>query len=240
MNKLKKAADRMKKVCDRRAVERRLSDVRRRILEETKGSVACDVATLGCLAHAIEARDPYTRGHSERVGIYSTWLARQTHMPQSRIELLRYAARLHDIGKVSLPDHILLKPGKLTIEERKQIELHPLNSVEILGHLRFIKKGLPGILHHHERYDGKGYPYGLKKDKIPLEARIMAIADSFDAMSSDRPYRRRLPIAEIIEQIRLNVGRQFDPRLAKIFLSMISHFDNPVSTSAIELKRKAA
>jgi HD-GYP domain-containing protein (c-di-GMP phosphodiesterase class II) len=211
---------------ERRKITRRLSDVRRKLAEEAMAdrnrvSDAEDIATIGSLAHAIEARDPYTRGHSERVGSYAAWLAKALHFSRKKIELLTFASRLHDIGKVSIPDSILLKPGRLTPEERAQIQLHPVHSIEILRNLKFIRLALPFILHHHERYDGQGYPYGLKGKAIPLEARILAVADAFDAMLSDRPYRQGLKLDVIVREFKQNSGKQFDPEVTKIFLVII-------------------
>lgn len=181
------------------------------------------ITTINTLAYAIEARDPYTRGHSERVTAFSIWLAERLRLPKKKIEMLRYCCRLHDVGKIRVSDSILLKPGKLTLEERAQVELHPLYGSEILGDLDFIKDGIPIILHHHERYDGKGYPYGLKKDRIPVEVRIITIADAFDAMTSDRPYRKALPIHEVLEELRTHAGTQFDPQLVKAFLKLVEN-----------------
>jgi HD-GYP domain-containing protein (c-di-GMP phosphodiesterase class II) len=180
------------------------------------------VATINSLAYAIEARDPYTRGHSERVTTYAVRLAEYMSLGKKKTQLLRYCCRLHDVGKIGVSDNVLLKPGSLTLEERAQIELHPVYGAEILGDLKFIASGVPIILHHHERFDGKGYPYGLKKEKIPIEVRIIAIADAFDAMTSDRPYRKALTMPAVIEEIKKNAGTQFDPKLAKAFLKIIA------------------
>jgi HD-GYP domain-containing protein (c-di-GMP phosphodiesterase class II) len=145
-------------------------------------------------------------------------------MSREELEVLRYAAEVHDIGKISIPDFILNKPGRLTSAERAMIELHPIKGAEILEPLDFLKEALPIVRHHHERYDGTGYPDGLDKDRIPIMARIITCADSFDAMTSERPYRRRkLTVEEAITEIRNNTGSQFDPRIASNFIKLLQH-----------------
>ena len=140
------------------------------------------------------------------------------------MEVLRYAAEVHDVGKISIPDVILNKPGRLNPAERAMIELHPVKGVEILEPLEFLKSALPAVRHHHERYDGTGYPDGLDKEKIPLMARILACADAFDAMTSDRPYRReKLTTEEAITEIKNNSGSQFDPYIASLFIKLLRH-----------------
>jgi len=175
--------------------------------------------TIHALVRAIEARDPYTRGHTERVTKYAVEFGRSLKLPESQIEILRYASEVHDVGKISIPDFILNKPGKLTPSERAMIELHPVKGAEMLEPLEFLNPAIPIVRHHHERYDGTGYPDGLEKDDIPLLSRILACADSFDAMTSERPYRRRkLNIEQAIMEIKNNFGSQFDPRIAQRFI----------------------
>jgi HD-GYP domain-containing protein (c-di-GMP phosphodiesterase class II) len=207
-------------------VGRRISDMRFKIKASERCLNDTYLSTINSLAYAIEARDTYTRGHSERVTAYAVWLGTRIGMNKKRLSLLRHSCRLHDVGKIGVPDAILQKKGRLNLDERARIEQHPLYGVEILSELTFIKEGLPVILHHHERYDGRGYPYGLKKEKIPLEARIAALTDAFDAMTSARPYRSALPLAKVVEQIRENSGTQFDPYLAKAFLKILGE-SNP-------------
>jgi len=178
--------------------------------------------TVHALVLAIEARDPYTRGHTERVTKYALAAAKRLHMPEEQLEILRYGGEVHDIGKISIPDFILGKPGKLTPAERAVIELHPVKGAEMLEPLEFLRPALPVVKYHHERYDGTGYPDGLEKEKIPIMARILACADAFDAMTSERPYRRRrLTNDEAIAEIRNNVGSQFDPDIARLFIKSI-------------------
>ena len=175
--------------------------------------------TIHALVLAIEARDPYTRGHTDRVTKYAMGIARNLNVDESDIEMLRYAAEVHDIGKISIPDVILNKPGRLTPAERAMIELHPLKGVEMLEPLEFLKPAIPIVRYHHERFDGTGYPDGLEKESIPLLARILSCADSFDAMTSERPYRnRKLTVEEALNEIRNNAGSQFDPFVARLFI----------------------
>lgn len=178
--------------------------------------------TVHALVLAMEARDPYTRGHTERVTKYALDTAKRLNMPQEELEILRYGGEVHDIGKISIPDFILGKPGKLTSAERAVIELHPVKGAEMLEPLEFLRPALPVVRYHHERYDGTGYPDGLEKEKIPVMARILACADAFDAMTSERPYRRRrLSIEEAIAEIKNNLGSQFDPNIARLFIKTI-------------------
>jgi HD-GYP domain-containing protein (c-di-GMP phosphodiesterase class II) len=144
-------------------------------------------------------------------------------MPKEELEILRYAGEVHDVGKISIPDFILNKPGRLTPAERAIIELHPVKGAEMLEPLEFLKSALPIVRHHHERYDGTGYPDGLERDKIPVMARILACADAFDAMTSDRPYRsRKLTVEEALAEIKINSGSQFDPHIANLFVKTLN------------------
>jgi len=178
--------------------------------------------TIRALVLAIEAKDPYMRGHTERVTEYAIAVARVLKMPPPELEILRYAGEVHDVGKISIPDSILGKPGRLTSAERAIIELHPVKGEELLEPLDFLKPVRPIVRHHHERYDGRGYPDRLKKKEIPLLSRILACADAFDAMTSDRPYRiRKLTLQEALDEIRNNSGTQFDPCIAHIFIRTI-------------------
>lgn len=171
-----------------------------------------------------EAKDPYAYGHTSRVTQYSVALAKELRLPEHIIDTIERAAKLHDIGKIGIKDSILFYEGKLSEKDYEVIKTHPVKSVNILEPLKFLQEEKGMILHHHERFDGKGYPQGLKKDQIPLGARIIAIADSFDAMSSDRIYRKRLSKDMVIKELQENSGTQFDPNLAKVFLSIIDRF----------------
>ena len=189
--------------------------------------------TMHALVLAIEARDPYTRGHTERVTRYALEVGRALQIPQRELEVLRYAGEVHDLGKISIPDSILNKPGKLSPPERAMIELHPGKGAEMLEPLEFLKPAIPIVRHHHERYDGTGYPDGLDKEKIPIMSRILACADAFDAMTSDRPYRRsKLTIGEALAEIKNNAGSQFDPQIACLFIKTI-RTQNPIKIKAL-------
>ena len=177
--------------------------------------------TMIALVRAMEARDPYTCGHSERVTLYVIKIAKKLNLTKDDMQLLQYAAKLHDIGKIAIPDFILKKPAALTPTERAEIEIHPIKGIEMIINLKFLEKCFPLIRHHHERYDGTGYPDKLKGKRIPFLARILSIADSFDAMTSERPYRKSLAIEKAIEEIKRNSRTQFDPRLAKSFLAIL-------------------
>ncbi len=163
----------------------------------------------------IEVRDSYTRGHSERVAYYSKRIAQELGLPKSKISKVYMAALLHDIGKIGIPDSILLKPAKLTEEEYEIIKIHPLLSYEILKSLELSEISFEGIKYHHERWNGSGYPEGLKGRDIPLEARIIAVADTFDAMTSDRIYRKKMDRKEALKEIRSLAGKLFDPEVVE-------------------------
>ncbi|MEV6078650.1 MULTISPECIES: HD-GYP domain-containing protein [unclassified Streptomyces] len=170
-------------------------------------------ATVRALVQAVDIKDRYTRGHSERVGLASVMIARELGMEASRIEALRFAGILHDIGKLGVPTRVLRKDGPLTPEERRVIELHPEYGHEIVRGIGFLDEARAAILHHHERLDGSGYPYGLRGGRIPESARVVAVADAFDAMTSTRSYRRGRPVPAAVAELRRCAGSQFDPRM---------------------------
>ncbi len=182
-------------------------------------------ATTLALAKTIELKDPYTRGHCERVMRYSDKLAERLGMSDEERERLRYAAILHDIGKIGVPGRVLNKPGRLTDEEFEMVKKHATLGEETLKDVPFFKDIAPFVRWHHERWDGKGYPDGLKEYEIPLEDRIMSIADAYDAMTSDRPYRKALPREVAMREIEEGKGKQFDPLLAEEFLKMLKEGD---------------
>jgi HD-GYP domain-containing protein (c-di-GMP phosphodiesterase class II) len=173
------------------------------------------------LAATVDAKDHYTYGHSRKVSEYAVALAEALVLPGDRITTLRAAALLHDIGKIGVPDSILNKEGTLTEEEWEQIKAHPQDGVEILRHVINLVNCLPAILHHHEHYDGNGYPSGLKGEDIPAEARILAVADAYDAITSLRPYRQRLSPQQALDELKRCAGTQFDPGLVEVFCSMM-------------------
>ncbi len=178
-------------------------------------------AVVFTLAETIEKRDLYTGGHVRRVTEYSVKIGEELKLPAQELYELKIAAILHDIGKIAIPDMILNKPGRLTDEEYEIIKSHPSAGEEILRHISQLKKIAAGVKYHHERYDGKGYPEGLKGEQIPLIARIIAVADTFDAMTSDRPYRKALPLHIAIEELKKNAGTQFDPQVVEAFLRVL-------------------
>jgi len=178
--------------------------------------------TIEALVRALEARDMYTKGHSDRVNQYSVAIARRLNLTESEIEEIHHGSLLHDIGKIGVYDNILLKPKALTDEEFELMKLHPQLGVEILGGVESLKKHIPIILHHHERQDGSGYPLGLKANEIPLGARIVQVADTWDAMRSDRPYRRRLDLEIAVGRLREASGTQLDPDCVDAFLAAVN------------------
>lgn len=175
--------------------------------------------TVMALANAIEAKDPYTRGHSERVADLSMKAAEALNLSKQEKEHLRFAAILHDVGKIGISVSLLRKDRGLETAEEDEIRSHPERGVQILEPVHFLKPVLPAIRHHHERYDGRGYPLGLKGKEIPFKARIIAVADAWDAMLSDRPYRRALSVGEAREEMVRNRGTQFDPEVVDFFVS---------------------
>jgi putative nucleotidyltransferase with HDIG domain len=179
------------------------------------------LGTIRTLAAAIDAKDPYTHGHSERVSKMAIKLARKLDYLELEIEFIEYAAILHDIGKIGIEDHILGKKDKLTDQEYEKVKQHPVIGAKIIGSIEFLKKCSNTVLHHHERYDGKGYPDGLKGEKISKCARLLAIVDSYDAMNSDRPYRKKLSEPEILNELDTQAGKQFDPEMVKVFISLL-------------------
>ncbi|MDD3376645.1 MAG: HD domain-containing protein [Candidatus Riflebacteria bacterium] len=187
------------------------------------------IDTLSALTGAIDAKDSYTRGHSERVTELSIKLAEECNVPSSEIENIKLGGLLHDIGKIGIPEAVLNKPGRLNDEEFNIIKSHPDLGLHILGKVEFLEHIVPIIRHHHERYDGKGYPGGLKGDNIPLLARIVSVVDTFDAMTTNRPYRKALTIEESLVEIDRCSGSQFDPDIAAKFIKMVRrdgiHFD---------------
>lgn len=180
------------------------------------------LATIQAFNSAMEAKDPYTSGHASRVEGYAVQLAEAYGLSMEKIQNIKNAAILHDIGKIGINDNILHKAEKLTQMEYEEIMRHPNIGAEIISKVDFLKKISGIVRYHHERYDGKGYPEGLSGDKIPLEAYILAIADSYDAMTSDRPYRKALSKEEALQEIRKNAGTQFHPALAEKFTEMLS------------------
>jgi diguanylate cyclase (GGDEF)-like protein/putative nucleotidyltransferase with HDIG domain len=189
---------------------------------------------IEALSAAVDAKDSNTQGHSEAVTAYAVALARRLGLSESELENVRAAALLHDIGKIGMPDAILKKPGALEQGEWEVVESHTEVGSHILEKIQQLKAIIPGVRHHHERFDGMGYPTGLQGAQIPLTARIIALADSFDAMVSDRSYRKAMSKQQAMEEIERCAGTQFDPQLVKLFIGVLD--DQP----AFEIEDRAA
>lgn len=183
------------------------------------------VSTVRVLAAAIDARDHYTLGHSTRVARISVHLGREFGLKKEELEELEISCLFHDVGKIKIPDFILLKKGKLSPSEKREMERHPEYGAEILSKAPSLIKYIPAVRHHHERYDGTGYPDGLKGDNIPLSAAIISIADVFDAMTSDRPYRGAFSKEEVLKELTEMLRKKFNPILIKNFLKFIKGKD---------------
>jgi putative nucleotidyltransferase with HDIG domain len=173
--------------------------------------------TLNAVVNTLEARDPYTRGHTERVTRLAKALARKMGLSEEELFTIEIGALLHDVGKIAVPDAILLKPGRLDSDETLEIREHPSKGTQILSNIAYLEPAIPCVLHHHERYDGKGYPERIAGESIPLPGRIISVADAFDAMTSDRPYRKRRTPARALSELVRHSGRQFDPAVVAAF-----------------------
>jgi len=193
---------------------------------------AAHQATIRALVQAVDIKDGYTRGHSERVGQASMMIARELGMDDERVEVLRFAGILHDVGKLGVPTRLLRKDGPLTPEERRIIELHPEYGHEMVRGIGFLGEARSAILHHHERLDGSGYPYGLVGGQIPEFARVVAVADAFDAMTSTRSYRRARPVSVALEELERCAGAQFDPGMVQALVrALVRHGWHPAVTA---------
>lgn len=186
--------------------------------------------SIETLRYTVEAKDIDTRGHSDRVSKFSVLLGKNVNLPEEDIKLLQLGGLFHDIGKIGVPDSILLKEGKLTDDEYSEIKNHPSIGAHILSTATIFKEIIPIVKHHHERYDGHGYPSQLKGEKIPYLARITAIADSFDAMTSRRTYRDALPLDTVISEFESCKGTQFDPELTDTFLDILHNQYDAIKT----------
>jgi len=189
------------------------------------------------MAGAVDAKDAYTHGHSLRVARVALVVAQENGLPRAELEPLLLSAILHDVGKIAIPDHILKKPERLDKEEFEIMKGHPIAGAKMLQHIRALENVIPGILHHHEYWNGSGYPHALAGEAIPLQGRIIHIGDAFDAMTTDRVYRRKIDVPGAIEEIQRHAGRQFDPHLVGCLLEARRtgriHDDLPDSTPTL-------
>ncbi|HEX6985739.1 MAG TPA: HD-GYP domain-containing protein, partial [Planctomycetaceae bacterium] len=171
------------------------------------------VGFVRSLVSTLDAKDPYTRGHSERVALIARRIGKEMRLPEEELKTIHLAGLLHDIGKIGVDDRILRKDGPLTDEEFDQVKKHPMIGYNILSGLKNLRHVLPGVRHHHENFDGSGYPDRLAGEDIPMLARVLAVADGYDAMGSDRPYRKGMPAERIDDVFRRGADRQWDPRV---------------------------
>ncbi|HOF94077.1 MAG TPA: diguanylate cyclase [Clostridia bacterium] len=193
--------------------------------ERSKAAIVQEyTATIYALTAAIDAKDHYTFSHSQCVSSYASQLALAAGLSDEHVEIIRQAGLLHDIGKIGIPDSILTKEGKLTSDEHGIMRRHVERSIEMIRHLPSLDYVIPVVLSHHERYDGKGYPRGIAGENIPIGARCLSIVDSFDAMVSRRSYKETIPINEALDEIRSNLGKQFDPELGQLFVSLVENY----------------
>ncbi|UCH84613.1 MAG: HD-GYP domain-containing protein, partial [Candidatus Latescibacterota bacterium] len=179
------------------------------------------INTVAALTSALDANDPYTHGHSYRVSRYAMRLGSAMGLSSKDLEILEYSALLHDIGKIAIQKEILHKAGRLTDDEFRSLKAHPSTGADIVENLKFLKEAAVIVRYHHEQPDGKGYPEGLKGDEIPVGSRILLCADAFDAMTSDRPYRKGLPLDAVLDQFAKYKGAQFDLDVANLIIKMI-------------------
>jgi putative two-component system response regulator len=228
----------LRNALQKQLMERKLSDYKanleNKVKEQTGIINSMYVRSIQSLIKALEAKDHYTRGHSQRVTLYSMAIAARLDLPPDHLEDLRYAAILHDLGKIGVREAILNKPGALTSEEFREVVRHPEVATRILSPIPLFREILPSILHHHERFDGTGYPGRIAGAEIPLYSRIMAIADTYDAMTSSRAYRPALSEEEATAEIRRCAGTQFDPELVFVFLSVKDTLKGVVGLSPFE------
>lgn len=199
----------------------RTLNMQRKELEFARSQVEMGNETVLTIARTVDAKDENTSQHSVRVSEYSVMIARRLGFDDASCEQLRKAALLHDIGKIGIPDRVLNKPGRLTDEEYEIMKSHVVKGAEILKKFTLVENVQEGALYHHERYDGHGYVHGLKGEEIPLNARIIGIADAFDAMTANRVYRRKLDFDFVIGELKKGKGTQFDPDLVDIMLQLI-------------------
>jgi putative nucleotidyltransferase with HDIG domain len=176
------------------------------------------MTTLLALSQAIEASDPHSSGHAARVGVIAEVIAERLGWDEADVEVLRMAAALHDVGKLQIAERILRKEGPLDTDELAEVRRHPEVGARMVARVRELQLVVPAVLYHHERWDGAGYPFGLEGEAIPAEARVLAVVDAFDAMTTDRSYRRATTEGVAIEELRRCSGTQFDPEIVSVFV----------------------
>ncbi len=216
---IKEALEKRQAILENKAYQKNLEN---RVLEQTEHIQHIYLDTIKTIANCLEAKDVYTRGHSKRVTGYTIKLAEALSLPEKFLHQVRISGILHDIGKIGIPEAILNKPKGLTVEEYAQIKRHPQISVYILKPILHDQTIISNIQSHHERFDGKGYPHGLTGEEIPLGARILSIADAFDAMTSTRAYRQKMTTGSAIAELKKNMGTQFAPGLTSQFVEIVS------------------
>jgi HD-GYP domain-containing protein (c-di-GMP phosphodiesterase class II) len=177
------------------------------------------------LAAAIDAKDPYTRGHSERVARYSIGIGKNLSLSDKEMRNLRISALLHDVGKIGIDDRILRKPGALSDDEFEVMKGHPAKGAAIMSGVAQLIDIIPGMKYHHEKWSGGGYPDGLEGEQIPMQARIVAIADTFDAMTTNRPYQKAMELGYVVEKVKSFAGTRFDPRVVDAFVNAVKRGD---------------
>src|ERR1051325_820804 len=192
------------------------------------------LATVEALATAIDAKDQTSHCHVRRVEIYAAGLGRLLGLPQRELRALRAGALLHDVGKLAVPDHILNKPGHLSAAEFEKTKIHTIVGAEILSRVHFPYPVIPIVKHHHERWDGAGYPDGLKGEQIPITARIMAVVDCFDSVREDRPFRTGMTRAEAIALLRKGAGTHFDPNIVELFVQNLPQFEFEIANRGLD------
>ncbi len=195
------------------------------------------MSTLVALSRAIEARDPLSSGHAARVEAMAEVVAARLGWDEADVEVLRLAAALHDLGKLSVPERILRKPGPLGDAELAEMRRHPEEGARMVARHRSMQLVVPAVLFHHERWDGGGYPVGLEGDAIPAEARVLAVVDAFDAMTTDRPYRRALSEEQAVAELERCAGSQFDAEIVRVFVEAWS--DGSLADATLDLERAA-
>ena len=204
----------------RTQVQRTL-DLQKRELDVAHKQIQMGNETIFAIAKAVDAKDERTSQHSARVSHYSAMIARELGFPENECENLRRTALMHDIGKIGIPDSILNKPARLTDEEYAVMKSHTLRGAEILKDFTLLDHVIEGTLYHHERYDGRGYPQGLKGEEIPINARIIGVADAFDAMTANRVYRKQMDFGYVLNELEKGKGSQFDPQMVDVLLKLI-------------------